>query len=507
MVARAQGLWGQTQAATAFADPEILAIGEETVQGWCESEPRLAPYRHYFDNLFRRKSHIRSEEVEAVLGLLVDPFNGAQTTHGLLQNADLRFEEAESSTGERLPVAQSTIGTRLHSADRRERRTAYENYNDEYLKMKNTFAGLYLTSVKQDVFQARVRGHDSALEAALFPHHIPVEVFHNLIETFRKNLPTWHRYWAVRRRALGLDALQPYDIWAPIAAEQPTVSYEQSVDWISEGMAPLGDDYVETLRRGALQDRWVDRYPNQGKRQGAFSAGAPGTFPFVMMSHDEGLAGMSTLAHELGHSMHSYLTWANQPVVYTRYSMFVAEVASNFNQAMTRAHLFGSQANDPNFQIALIEEAMENFHRYFFIMPTLARFELEVHSRVERGQGLSAPDLIELMADLFAEGYGDEMAYDRERVGMTWATFGHLYVQYYTFQYSTGISAAHALADRVRDGGDEAAHDYIEFLKAGASRYPIDALRQAGVDMTQPDAVETTFGVLAEMVDRLETLT
>jgi oligoendopeptidase F len=224
------------------------------------------------------------------------------------------------------------------------------------------------------------------------------------------------------------------------------------------------------------------------------------------MSFNDNLAAMSTLAHELGHSMHSYLSRKNQPVTYADYSLFVAEVASNFNQAMTRAYLFDNNT-DPNFQIAVIEEAMQNIHRYFFIMPTLARFELEIHTRVEQGKGVTADDTINLMADLFSEGYGSEMHIDRERVGITWAQFGHLYSNYYVFQYATGISAAHALAARILAGEPNAAQDYVAFLSAGSSLYPVDALKRAGVDMATPEPVEKAFAVLASYVDRLDQLT
>ena len=246
-------------------------------------------------------------------------------------------------------------------------------------------------------------------------------------------------------------------------------------------------------------------YPNQGKRQGAFSFGWRGTHPFIMASYHDDLESMSTVAHELGHSMHSYLTWQNQPFVYSDYSLFVAEVASNFNQAMVRGYLRDAQP-DRDFQIALINEAMSNFHRYFFIMPTLARFELEIHTRIEQGDGVTAEDMITLMADLFAEGYGDAMSYNREQSGITWAQFGHLFSNYYVFQYATGISAAHALAAPILAGTPGAAENYLKFLKAGSSIYPLDALKLAGVDMATPAAVEATFKVLGDMVDRLEQL-
>lgn len=505
MSGQALGLYSQLITAGSFAEPEILAIGQATVTRWVEQEPRLDPYAHYVDDLFRAAEHVRSADVEEVLGLATDPLANVPRTASMLTNADLKFAPATTSGGETLSVEQGSVLTHRVSPDRELRRTAWESYADGYLAFKNTLAASLVTAIKRDVFYARARRHASSLESALHRNNIPVDVFHNLIDTFRQNLPTWHRYWTLRRRALGVETLHSYDTWAPLTAARPHVPYEQAVDWICAGMAPLGSEYVETLRRGCLQDRWVDVYPNQGKRQGAFSSGSKGTFPFIMMSYNDTLGAMSTLAHELGHSMHSYLTWQHQPAVYSEYSMFVAEVASNFNQALVRAHLLKTQ-DDPGFQIALLEEAMSNFHRYFFLMPMLARFELETHDRAERGEGLTADGLIALMADLLAEGYGDEKHLDRERDGIMWAQFGHLYANFYVFQYATGIAAAHALANGVLQGAPGAVENYLSFLKAGHSLYPLDALKLAGVDMTTSDAVETTFGVLAGYVDRLEQL-
>jgi len=502
---KAQSVYGQALATTAFLDPELLSVGEDTLRAWIAGEPRLAQLAHYVDDLFRKQAHVRSAEVEEVLGLLADPFGGTSSVAEMLTDADFRFTAATSSDGRQLPVTQGTLQGILAGPDREARRTAWENYTGQHLTFKNTLATNLATSIKQNVFQMRARRYASTLEAALFPHSIPVSVFHNLIDTFRANLPTWHRYWAVRRKALGVDTLHPYDIWAPLTGERPQVPYAQAVDLICAGLAPMGDAYVETVRRGCLEDRWVDVYPNQGKGAGAFSAGQPGTFPFIVMNYNDDVFSLSTLAHELGHSMHSHLTWENQPIIYSSYSLFVAEVASNFHQALVRAHLLETQT-DPAFQINVIEEAMSNFHRYFFIMPTLARFELEVHERVERGQGLTADAMNALMADLFTEGYGGEMHVDRNRVGITWATFGHLYVDYYVYQYATGLSGANALAKRVLSGGQPAVEDYLGFLKTGSSRYPLDALALAGVDLTTPAAVEVTFDVLASLVDKLEAL-
>jgi oligoendopeptidase F len=503
---RARGLYGQVFATVAFLDPELLEIGLATLNDWMAEAPRLEHLRHYVDDLFRKQAHVRSAEVEELLGMLSDPFGGTATTASVLTNADFQFEPAVDAEGEDLPVTQGTLQRILAGGDREARRTAWEHYMDEYRAHKNALASNLATSIKQNVFQMRARRYESTLEAALFEHNVPVEVFHNLIETFRSHLPTWHRYWALRRQALGVDTLHPYDIWAPLSEEEPPpISYEQAVAWITEGLAPMGADYVDVLRQGATEQRWVDASPSIGKRAGAFSSGAPGTYPFIEMSYNDNLFSMSTLAHELGHSMHSYLTWQHQPLIYSRYSLFVAEVASNFHQAMVRAYLL-EQEDDPAFQINVIEEAMSNFHRYFFIMPTLARFELAVHERAERGEGLTADTMIGLMADLFSEGYGGEVHVDRERVGITWATFGHLYVDYYVYQYATGISGAHALARRVQSGEEGAVDAYLGFLKAGGSMYPLDVLRRAGVDLTTPEPVEVTFGVLEDMVDRLEDL-
>ena len=502
---RFQGLHGQALAAMAFVGPELLAIGRPSLEDWMRTEPGLAIYGHKIDDLFRQQAHMRSYEVEQVLGLASDPLHGSYNIFSALTDADFQFEPALDSQGQQQPVAQSTLNGILHGADREARRTAWENYADEYLAFKNTLATNYITSVKQNVFQMRARRYRSTLEMALFKDAIPVEVFSNLIDTFQQFLPIWHRYWAVRRKALGVDRLHPYDVWAPLTAQPPRIDYAQAVDWICQSMAPLGDEYVRILRKGCLEDRWIDVYPNQGKGSGAFSSGRPGTLPFILMSYSEDAISLGTLAHELGHSMHSYLAWQAQPTVYGEYSLFIAEVASNFHQAMLRAHLLSLDL-DHSLQIAIIEEAMSNFHRYFLVMPTLARFELEVHKRIEQGEGITADRMIDLLADLSAEGFGDAVALDRKRVGIQWATFPHLFEDYYVFQYATGISGAHALAHRVLSGTPGAADAYLAMLKAGGSIYPLDALKIAGVDLTTPEPVRETFAVLAGLIDRLELL-
>lgn len=497
------GLYGQSAATTAFAEPQILAMGEEKILRWIAENPRLNQYEQWAKDLFRQQAHVLSAEVEAVLGALNEPFRNVEEIASELTNTDMKFEDAIDSAGVAHPLTQSSLDTYLESPDRTLRRSAWNNFADAYLRVPNTLAQSYLTHVKTRVITSQLRKYDSVLSAQLSPFHLPQEVFHNLIKTFQANIGTWHRFWDVKRRILKQDTLQPYDIWAPMTTNEPKVSYEQSVAWISAGMQPLGDDYVNVLKRGTLEQRWVDYAPNSTKRQGAFSFGTFDTHPFIMMSYDGGLSAMSTLAHELGHSLHSYFMRQTQPEIYAHYSMFVAEVASNFNQAMTRAYLF-KHNQDRDFQLGLIQEAINNFHRYFFIMPTLARFEYEVYSRAEANKPLTTGDLLAIMRDLYAEGYGETMTDDPDRTAITWAQFMHLYEPYYTFQYATGISAAHALAEDIGAGDEAAARRYMDFLKVGGAVYPMDALKIAGVDMTTPEAVEKTYAVLASLVDRLE---
>ena len=502
---KAIALLGQVQAAGAFLKPEILALDSETLHRWLRENTRLATYSHYFDDLVRQQAHIRSPEVEELLGQLTDPFSAPETVNRILTVAEIRFAPASSSTGEAIPVAHGTFLELLSDLDRETRRTAWENYADGYLAVQQTLASNLAGSVKQFLFLARARGYSSALEASQAPNNVPVAVFHQTIETFRKHQSVWHRYWALRRRVSGIQPLRSYDLRFPLTTNSPAVSYTQAVKWISEGLQPMGKDYVESLRRGCLEERWVDRSLNQGKYSGAFSSGCPGTYPFIMMSYHDSLKTMSTLAHELGHSMHSSLAWKTQPLVYGDYSLFVAEVASNFHQAMVRDYLLRTQS-DPDFQIALLDEAMSNFHRYYFTMPMLARLELAMYGQVERGESLTADLLNGWFAEFLAEGYGSEVEVDPARDGITWATFGHLYEPFYVYQYTTGIAGAHALARKVLSGDPQAAENYLNFLRAGHSLYPLEALKLAGVDLSTPEPVETTFSVLEGYIAQLERL-
>ena len=499
------GLMHKMASASSFIKPELMNIGIDTLRQWLKEEPALQVYAHFIDDLEHEQAHIRSQDVEEVIAQAGQATGASFQTFTSLTSSEIKFQPAIDSQGQEHEVGQSSIDGLITHPDREVRRTAWQSYADGYIAMRNTLANTQLGGLHKDLFNMRAHRYNSCLEASLYQHDIPNEVFYNLIDVFKKNLPTWHRYWQLRKKALKLDEFQVFDIKAPLNQEPPVIPFKQAVDWICEGMAPLGAEYVNTLRRGCLEERWVDRAVNKGKRQGAFSSGVYDTHPFVLISYQDNVFSLSTLAHELGHSLHSYTTNQQQPFIYSRYAMFVAEVASNFNQAMVRDHLLKTRT-DPAFQLALIEEAMSNFHRYFFIMPTLARWELAMHEAVEKSAPLNARLMSRQCAALFKEGYGDEVVFDEERIGITWAQFQHMYMNFYVFQYATGISAAHALVNRILAGVENAVPDYLAFLGSGGSDYPINLLRKAGVDMTNPEPVEKAFAYMSSIVDRFEKL-
>ncbi|HEU5086518.1 MAG TPA: oligoendopeptidase F [Roseiflexaceae bacterium] len=502
---RAQGLMARVAAATAFAEPELLALGQERIKELLAGDPELAVYAHAFDDLLRLGAHVRSGEVEALLAEVSEPLGTPRNAYTALADGDLTFEPAPDADGATFPVARGTIANLLDSDDRTLRRNAWRSYADGFLSVKNTMAALLVGSVRSNVFMARTRGYPSALEASLAENNVPLQVFENVIDACNRHLPLWHRYWDIRRRALGLERLEGCDVFAPLTNESVDVPYQQSVEWISAGMKPLGDDYVEIMRRGMTEERWVDIYPNVGKRGGAYSSGTYGTHPYILMSYTGGLKSMSTLAHELGHSLHSYFSRRDQPFVYSRYTLFVAEVASNFNQALVRAHLL-NERDDRAFQIGLIEEAMGNFHRYLFVMPILAQFERHIHAQVEQGQAPTADSMTRHLAELLRAGYGPAVQVDEMRDGIDWATFPHMYMNFYVYQYASGIAAANALAAPIAAGDADAVARYRKFLSSGGSLYPLEALQVAGIDMATPEPMDRAFNVMEGFVDRLDEL-
>ncbi len=501
---RVISLYAQLQAALAFVEPELLTLGKERIAALQHDEPALAHYDHYFDNLYRRAAHIRSGEVESLLAQAGDPLSAAYSTYLMLAEGELRFADAVDSQGQHHPVSTGTVDTLLHSPDRHLRKSAWNSHQDGFLAFKNTLGSIYSGSVRGDVFNARAHGHPSVLAASLFSSNIPPHVYDQVLDACRRHLPIWHRYWGLKRRVLGLERLEACDIFAPLATA-PHYSFAEATELLCTAFAPLGEAYVATVRAGLTSERWVDRYPNQGKISGAYSGGSYGTHPFILMNYDGTLTSVSTLAHELGHSLHTWHTHATQPPIYADYTLFVAEVASNFNQALMRAYLL-AQGLNREVEIAVIEEAMSNFHRYLFLMPILSEFEQRVHTMAEMGEPLTADGMGAILHELFSRGYGPEGYADPARDGIIWAQFPHLYACYYVYQYASGIAAANVLAEDLLTGDPAARERYLTFLRTGNAAYPLDALRLAGIDMRAPAALDRAFVVLDRFVSRLEVL-
>jgi oligoendopeptidase F len=510
---RGVGLAIRARAAMSFAEPELLTMSESLLARFMHEKPELKAYQHYFNNLFRQQAHVRSAEVEELLAKANEPFNAPASAYAVLANSDLKFGFAIGADGKEQEIGQSNINELLQSNDRELRRSTYQHYADAFLAMKNTSAAIYTGKVQKTVFISKARNYKNSLEMSLHANNVPVEVYHNVIDACNRNLPIWHRYWDLRRRALKLDKLQAFDIFAPLCEEVP-VPYAQAVEWICAGMQPLGEEYTAIARAGLTHERWVDKYPNQGKRQGAYSSGVYGTKSFILMSYhpSNGLSSMSTLAHELGHSMHSTLSKKSQRFLLHRYSLFAAEVASNFNQALVRSYLqdLPEKKNDRTFQIALIEEAMRNFHRYLFLMPILSQWELWAHEQIEQRRSLTPVTMSEKLVSLFRNGYGPAWKMDEAREGIVWSQFNHLYSDFYVFQYASGIAAANALAAYILsvEGKEReiAVKNYLAFLNAGGAMYPLDALMMAGINMQSPEPMDRAFGVLEGFVNRLEEL-
>lgn len=501
---RARTMHHQVLSAVSFKRPEIVALGRERIDQAITEVPELRAWEHYFDDLLRAAEHTRSAEVEELLALSENVMATAESSYRMLNDTDLRFGEVHDAEGRLVELTQGNIEELLLSRERSVRREAWERYCSVYQTVEHTMTACLSGTVRNDVFRSQARRHASALDEALYRTAIPREVFFNTLEQTRAHLPIWHRYWRARAKALGVERLREYDIHASLCSNPPRVPFEEAVQLILDGLAPLGEEYTAPLRKGVLEDRWVDVFPNRGKRSNAYSSGCYGTNPFILMNYNESMGDMSVLAHELGHSMHSWFTNASQPYIYSNYKIFVAEVASNFNQAMVRHHLL--QREDRDFQLAVLDETFANFYRYLFLMPILARFELEVHERIEKGDALTPQYTSALMADLFAEGYGEVFELDRARLGTTWMHFGHLYSPFYVYQYATGIAAANAIAAEVLTGASGTVEGYLRFLKAGDSRYPIEALELAGIDMRSPEPLRRAFKVLEGFVERLENL-
>ncbi|MEM1504253.1 oligoendopeptidase F [Domibacillus sp. 8LH] len=502
---RAKMLYTQIAGALSFADPEILSIDEEKVNGFVASHEPLQLYKKVLDDLNKQRPHVLSATEENLLAQASDVLGSSSATFGMLNNADLEFPVIQDENGESVQITHGNYVRFLESSDRRVREEAFKAVYATYGRFKNTFASTLSGQVKRDNFSASVRHYNSAREAALSRNHIPEEVYDNLVATINKNLPLLHRYVALRKRVLGLDELHMYDLYTPLVAEGKfDVTYDEAKDLLQKGLQPLGKEYIEILTTG-LESRWVDVVENKGKRSGAYSSGAYGTNPYVLMNWQDNVNNLFTLAHEFGHSIHSYYTRASQPYIYGDYSIFVAEVASTCNESILNDYLLKA-TDDEKKRIYLLNHFLETFRGTIFRQTMFAEFEHLIHEKAQKGEALTADGLSEAYYALNKKYFGDDMVIDEE-IALEWARIPHFYYNYYVYQYATGLSAAIALSSQILKDGEPAAQRYInEFLKAGSSADPIEVLKRAGVDMTEAGPIEAACRVFEETLDEMEKL-
>ncbi|MFB6122971.1 MAG: oligoendopeptidase F [Haloferacaceae archaeon] len=503
MSARAESLSADASSATSFVEPELQELTADEVDAFVEAEPALAEYEHFFDDVLRMKPHTRSTEVEELLADLSEVTGTASDVYSMLSNADMTFPTVEDADGEEIEITQGNF-TKLQKRPNREfRREVHEAFYGRWEEVRNAVGTTLKKSVTSDVKLARARNYDTAREMALNGPNVPVEVYDTLLETVRENLDSLHRHADLKRRALGVDDLRMWDLYASMASgDPPEVPYEDAVDYVTEAVTPLGEEYQSRLVDG-LDNRWVDVYENRGKRSGAFSSGTYDTQPFVLMNYQDDVASMFTLAHELGHSMHSELTHEAQPWQYSGYEIFVAEVASTVNETLLTHHLLDA-VEDEQFRRHVLDEYLERFRSTLFRQAMFADFELQIHRIVEDDCALTPDRFDELYGDLKAEFY--EPAVVDDHVRREWMRIPHFYYNYYVYQYSTGISAATAIAERILDEGESAAAEYRDALRLGGSAYPLDVLDAAGVDMTSPTPVEEAIGVYDDFLDEMASL-
>ncbi len=501
---RAMTLATEFSSAVSFLVPEILAMSEDQLNRFLVDEPRLSLYRHYLDQLIRQRPHIRTAEVEMVLAQSGEVARIPNESYGMLTNVDMKFPTVKDEAGNQVELSQSRYNQLRESQNRDVRRAAFEAIHETYSGFRNTLATSLAGSVRSDIFYARARDYGTALEAALGPNNIPTAVYHNLVATVNENLSSLHRYMRLRKRLLELDELHHYDLYVPMVPDvQVEVPYSEAVEIVRKGLAPLGGEYLEALN-AALASRWIDVYENEGKTSGAYSGGSYTTRPYILLNYQGILTDVFTLAHELGHSMHSYFTRTTQPYVYGDYTIFVAEVASTLNESLLTSHLM-NETSDPRLRAHLVNGYLERFRTTLFRQTMFAEFELEIHSRAERGVPLTADSLSALYAELNAKYYGPDVFPD-EAIAIEWARIPHFYWAFYVYQYATGISAAAALANRILTEGEPAVKRYLEFLRSGSSRYSIDLLAAAGVDMASPQPVREAIDVFGRLLDEMERL-
>ena len=503
MVGKLMGVLTAVGAAFSFATPEIMAIPEEALEGFYKAAPGLERYRRYLNNERRRKAHTLSAAEERLLAAAGEMANAPETVFGAFLNADMRYPDAVDSEGKPHALSQSTFVPLEESGDRALRKSAYENLYNTLGGMRNTAAGLLDAQNKQQKFFATARKYGSAREAAMDRTNVPVSVYDNLIEAVHRNMDKMHRYVRLRKKLLGVEELHFYDVYTPLLKDEPAkIPFAQAKQTVYDALYPLGDGYRAILKEG-FENRWIDVYENQGKRGGAYSAGTK-VHPFVLLNYSGSLDSQFTLAHEMGHALHSYLSNKHQNQIDSDYVIFVAEVASTCNEALLMEYLL-KKTTDKKERVFLINHFLDQFKGTIYRQTMFAEFEKFMGAAVDAGQTLTADMLCAEYARLCKLYYGEDMVVD-DQIAMEWARIPHFYYNYYVFQYATGYSAAIALSRRILREGESAVKDYLGFLSGGCSKSPIDLLKGAGVDMTSPAPVNDALKLFGELLDEMESL-
>ncbi len=494
----------EAQEATAFFTPEVLQLSDETLAAFYKDTPGLEHYRLVLNRALRQKSHTLSQNEEALLAAAGKLGQIPGETYNFLNDADLTFPDAVDEKGGKHPVTHGTFIPLMQESDRTLRKSAFESLYGSYRNFQNTFASSLEGQMKQLQFFANARKYPSALHAALDQNEVPVEIYHNLVATVRKNLPAMHRYIRLRKKLLGVDKLHYYDIYAPMVADQDqVVSFDQAKETALEALAPLGEDYLNILREG-FSNRWIDVYENQGKRSGAYSSGVFGNHPFVLLNYTDTLDDMFTLVHEMGHALHSYLSSKEQSITYAYYKIFVAEVASTCNESLLMQYLL-SKTQEPKQRAYLINYFLEQFRTTLYRQTMFAEFELWCSQETQMGHPLTAQALCQKYGELNREYYGEDIEPDPE-ISLEWARIPHFYREFYVYQYATGFSAAIALSQRILKEGAPAVKDYLHFLSGGCSTDPVSLLKGAGVDMSTPAPVDDALKLFENLVEEMEKL-
>ena len=501
--AKAMALYSQLDQVFSFYEPEFMAITEEQYQSFLAEEPKLQPYKHFFDKLLQNKDHVLSQREEELLAGAGEIFGAASETFAILDNADIVFPFVKDEDGNEVQLSHGVYMRLVESKNREVRRGAYEALYSTYEQYQHTYAKTLQTNVKVQNYRAKVRNYKSAREAALAANFVPESVYDNLVSAVRKHLPLLHRYLALRSKILGIPDLKMYDVYTPLSSVEYSFTYEEALKKAEEALAVLGEDYLSRVKR-AFSERWIDVYENQGKRSGAYSGGSYDTNAFMLLNWQDNLDNLFTLVHETGHSMHSSYTRETQPYVYGDYSIFLAEIASTTNENILTEKLL-QEVQDDATRFAILNNFLDGFRGTVFRQTQFAEFEHAIHQADQNGEVLTSEFLNKLYADLNQEYYGLSKE-DNPQIQYEWARIPHFYYNYYVYQYSTGFAAASALAEKIVHGSQEDRDRYIEYLKAGKSDYPLNIMRKAGVDMEKEDYLNDAFAVFERRLDEFEAL-